>query len=230
VPTQQYIIIIIINPNNMSNLSFEAFGITLEDVLFGVRQAPLDRDGLRNYLVKEQAEENLDFWLTAESFKEQTTGEKYVIKGKPYSVPVPADAIVEDPTKWSQKIVQDFVGDHATKAQINISGAMAKSLIDDAQHGKIPNFAPPQKETVNMMTVPFQRFVVRVFEQNIDDDEIDVRRKNGIISLLFCLLLGLLLQYLTVQQSLLPRYGLFIVLVPVSGLYSYLLWSSYWKL
>ena len=59
----------------MSTLGFDAFGIRLEEVLYDTREAPLSRESLRQFLEKEQAQENLDFWLEVETFKQDALGE-----------------------------------------------------------------------------------------------------------------------------------------------------------
>jgi hypothetical protein len=206
--------------------SIDVLGVKMEEVLYGARKAPLTRDQLYKFLEKERSNENLDFWLSVAVFKQQVLNEKAIISGQTYVLPLPTD--VEqglEPLLWAKRICEDYIGDQARKAQLNISGNMTKKILDDINSNKIPDFTPPQNEAVSMMLVPFQRWVQKQFEQNIDDEEIDRRKYLTILFLCITLALGLALQYTVVQSSALPRWGLFLVLLPTSYETNYFFWT-----
>lgn len=155
-------------------------------------------------------------------------GDAPVIKDKPARVPAAtstsgAYAALRDLERdgahakaWARAIVDTFIANDAP-AQINIGAELQQRLLSEADApDRIPSFSAAQREVQHMMRLPFQMFVHEQLARNIDWEERRTRYRTGAALLALGVALGLLLRYLAVGAGL-PRWGLFLVLLPVMG-------------
>lgn len=215
--------------NHGSLLGVTSLGVAIEEVLYDARMTPLARDDFNEFLVGIAAEENLAFWLESQKMYQRIEDDKPLVRGKRAELPLD-DVDPElggDPPKWARLVVEHWIDEKTSTTPINISGAMRSEIIGKTAQGAVPDLRPAQKEVVAMLRLPFQEFVQRQLRMNLDFEERVRRFRMSAAAFVLTVMFGLLLRYLAVPADPgLPRWGVFLVLLPFGGTAGYMLVSA----
>ena len=175
---------------------------TLKEILFSFRSAPLNFETFRDYLATQHAEESLDFWLEAQTFRQryEAADAKAVESGlvlDGIDALDDAETVVAD----AKRIANEYVAE-GSNGEINVSSSQRREALDrvervadDASYVKNHHvFDETQAEVLKLMeTDKFRAFVTTVTTTNLSTSEAQFR---GFQSFVYALL-GLTIVFLT---------------------------------
>jgi len=172
----------------------------IEEILFNKRLAPLGRSDFEQFLKNEFSEENLEFWLEAQQFKEEVEG-----KQTGESPVVVRDAMSKNPSKIQLEIVDKYVVIGSEK-EINIEGNERKKIIKNKPESEVlqytPNLFDKAQDEIKLLMArdSFVRYLEKFAKTNISKEEVDSRFRVGFSWLLFGVILFVLLFTLTEEK------------------------------
>lgn len=198
--------------------------ISVDEVLFDVREFPLTRAEFKKYLEEVHAEENLDFWVEIQKYKEGRLKETSKLNGKEVRVIKDPEAVEDVPD--AKTIVENFVGEKAKVVYVNLSSSLTDQLLG-ASEAELPSkFNEAQREVRGMMTGDmFYRFVREKLSTNISTSEANFRTRIGVVTSLLAVLLAVLLRLFAP----IPSYAVFLISLPGTWMGVYFIASGQMK-
>lgn len=210
-----------------SLIVFQSTEVSVDEVLFDVREFPLTRDEFQKYLASRHAEENLHFWLVVQKFKEGRLHEVTMLNGKEVRVlkePVDVESVLD-----SRSIVENYIGDRAKLISINLSHELTEELLSSPAEGLGPKFNEAQREVRGMLSGDmFYRFLSEKLTTNISTSEAGFRSTVGFVTFIFVSVLGVLLK-LVASPHPFPPYAVFLVTLPGTWAAVYFFFSGTMK-
>ena len=148
----------------------------------------------------------MEFWIDTQKHQQKFLGKKGYIRGKEVTLPNEDSSLPATPQESAQKIINEYIGSTATKAEINLSHDMQESLIEESKVSeKVVDFERAQYEVKQMIGEDlFTQFIRKQMRYNISKSESTYRFVSGLVGFIFTTTFGLLLHFLVPVYQL-PR-------------------------
>lgn len=229
-----------LRPKSLSRMSSRSpedeVNIEIDEILFDQKGFPFTRSALLRWLQEIHSDENLEFWMEAQKFREHALGQRDTItvggvKREVEAFPVGLvstasqekivtlsndqdfQPLISSKGEWAKQIIRDYIGPDAAKVQVNLSDIMAREYLLHLNSEEIPDFEPAQTEARNMIRNGdgYLKFVKIQHTVNIDEYEANSRVFIGTLWFLFAWLVGLVLRYAVPS---IPSWGVGLIVFP----------------
>jgi len=145
----------------------------IDDLLFDLRQPPFTFDDFRSFMVREMAEENIDYWQATEAFR-QTFGKVRAPKIVRLAKNMNAEGTVRG-------IIDEYVSPNAPR-EINLPYEMRNQIVQNQTGVNVTVFDESQEEVKKLMEVnSYSRFLAVSSKQNITESQSVFRKKVGYV-------------------------------------------------
>jgi len=156
----------------------------VDDLLYNLRLAPLSFQDLREFMMREQSEENVDFWQDAENFRQT-----FMYSRAPKLVR--GDISLSDSKQARIEIVEKYLAINAP-SEVNIPGDMRLETLNKLESEDLTLFDAPQSEVKFLIELDvFPRFLEYAIRQNITVAQSFLRIRIGAILLILSVVFAL---------------------------------------